>query len=112
MKDGSLGYGGEFNVPIYIAALGAQMLELAGELADGVLLNWAAPSYLEQAMEHLNIGAARAGRDLEEISVACYIRVAVTPEKELVRTPLKQQILRYCSMDYYRNFFRQNGVSG
>ena len=109
VKDGSLGYGGEFNVPIYIAALGPQMLELAGELADGVLLNWAAPSYLEQAMEHLNIGAARAGRDLEEISVACYIRVAVTPEKELVRTPLKQQILRYCSMDYYRNFFAKTG---
>lgn len=111
VKDGSLGYGGEFDVPIYIAALGPQMLELAGELADGVLLNWAAPSYLERAMEHLNIGAARAGRDLDEIHVACYIRVAVTPDRNMVRTPLKQQILRYCSMDYYRNFFAQTGFA-
>ena len=109
LKDGSLGFGGDYKVPIYIAALGPQMIELAGELADGVLLNWAAPSYLEQAMEHLDIGAARAGRDLDEISVACYVRVSVTPDRELVRTPLKQQILRYCGMDYYRNFFAKTG---
>lgn len=109
VKDGSLGFGGQCNVPIYVAALGPQMLELAGELADGVLLNWAAPSYLERAMEHLDIGAARAGRDLEEIHVACYIRVAVTPDRSLVRTPLIQQILRYCGMEYYRNFFADTG---
>ena len=109
LNDGTLGFGGDFEVPIYIAALGPQMIELAGELADGVLLNWAAPSYLERAMEHLDIGAARAGRDLNEITVACYIRVAVTPDRNMVRTPLKQQILRYCGMDYYRNFFAQTG---
>ena len=109
VKDGSLGFGSECDVPIYIAALGPQMLELAGELADGVLLNWAAPAYLERALEHLDIGAARAGRDLDEIHVACYIRVAVTPDKNLVRTPLVQQILRYCGMEYYRNFFADTG---
>ena len=109
VKDGSLGFGGQCNVPIYIAALGPQMIELAGEMADRVLLNWAAPSYVERAMEHLDIGAARAGRDLEEIRVACYIRVAVTPDRNLVRTPLIQQILRYCGMEYYRNFFADTG---
>ena len=31
-------------VPVYLAALGPQMLRLAGETADGVLLNWATPS--------------------------------------------------------------------
>src|SRR5271169_3810971 len=29
--------------PVYLAALGPQMLRLAGEVADGVLLNWATP---------------------------------------------------------------------
>ena len=109
VNDGSLGFGGKRDVPIYVAALGPQMIELAGELADGVLLNWAAPAYLERALEHLDIGAARAGRDLDEINVACYIRVAVTPDENRVRTPLIQQILRYCSMEYYRNFFADTG---
>ena len=112
VKDGSLGYGGEFNVPIYIAALGPQMLELAGELADGVLLNWAAPSYLEQAMEHLNIGAARAGRDLEEISVACYIRVAVDAGKRIGAYPLEAADSPVLQHGLLQEFLRQNRVSG
>ena len=36
-------------VPIYIAALGPQMLEMVGELADGVLMNWTAVDYLAEA---------------------------------------------------------------
>lgn len=109
VKSGSLGFAREVHVPIYIAALGPQMIELAGEVADGVLLNWAAPSYLQEALDHLQRGAARAGRDPEEIDVACYIRVAVTVDEEAVRAPLRQQILRYSGMDYYRNFFEKTG---
>jgi len=109
LQNGSLGFPQEFHVPIYIAALGPQMMELAGELADGVLLNWAAPSYLKEALYHLGRGAARAGRDPKEIDVACYIRVAVTPDEEGVRASLRRQILRYASLEYYKNFFIKAG---
>jgi 5,10-methylenetetrahydromethanopterin reductase len=85
------------------------MIELAGEVADGVLLNWATPAYMEEAMEHLEIGARRAGRSVEDVDVACYIRVAITPDEESVRAPLRRQILRYSRMDYYRNFFDRTG---
>jgi 5,10-methylenetetrahydromethanopterin reductase len=53
------------NVPIYIGATGMKMMELAGEIADGVLLNYlVSPAYNREAMEHLQAGAARAGRAL------------------------------------------------
>ena len=106
---GTLGYAQEFSVPLYLAALGPRMIELAGEVADGVLLNWAAPSYLEEALGHLKRGADRAGRRVEDIDVACYIRVAVVADAEIVRAPLRRQILRYIGMDYYRNFFEKTG---
>ena len=35
VRDCTLGFGGQCNVPIYIAALGPQMIELAGEMATG-----------------------------------------------------------------------------
>ena len=60
----------EQRTPIYVAALGPQMLELTGELADGVLLNWTASNYLERAIHHLRRGAEKAGRDPSEIDVA------------------------------------------
>jgi alkanesulfonate monooxygenase SsuD/methylene tetrahydromethanopterin reductase-like flavin-dependent oxidoreductase (luciferase family) len=111
MKRGSLGYPHAFPVPIYIAALGPQMLEMAGEVADGALLNWSAPSSIEEALTHVEAGAKRAGRRMEDIDVGCYIRTAVVSDVESVREPLKQQILRYAGMEYYRNFFARTGFA-
>lgn len=56
------------HVPIYIGATGPKMMELAGEIADGVVLNYCVPpSYNAPALEQLEAGARRAGRDLESI---------------------------------------------
>jgi len=55
-------------VPIYVGATGMKMMELAGEIGDGVLLNYmVSPVYNAQAMAALAIGAARAGRRVEDI---------------------------------------------
>ena len=56
------------DVPIYIGATGMKMMELAGEIADGVVLNYlVSSSYNQTAMEHLQAGAERAGRTLDDI---------------------------------------------
>ena len=56
------------HVPIVIGATGMQMMQLAGEIADGVLLNYlVSPTYNERAIEALRDGAARVGRSLDGI---------------------------------------------
>jgi 5,10-methylenetetrahydromethanopterin reductase len=56
------------DVPIYIGATGMQMMELAGEIADGVVLNYLVdPAYNAEAIEALGRGAARAGRTVDDI---------------------------------------------
>ena len=99
----------EQRVPIYVAALGPQMLEMTGELADGVLLNWTASDYLEQAIHHLHRGAEHAGRDPAEIDVAGYVRVAVSEDPEEARASLQGQIARYASNPFYNSFFQGMG---
>jgi 5,10-methylenetetrahydromethanopterin reductase len=55
-------------IPIYIGATGPKMLELSGEIADGVVLNYmVSPAYNDDAMERIDAGARRAGRTVEEI---------------------------------------------
>ena len=55
-------------VPIYIGATGMKMMELAGEIADGVLLNYLVPpTYNARAMEALERGEI-AGRAILEFS--------------------------------------------
>jgi 5,10-methylenetetrahydromethanopterin reductase len=56
------------DVPIYIGATGMKMMELAGEVADGALLNYlVSPDYNRQAMAALEAGARRAGRSVEDV---------------------------------------------
>ncbi len=87
-------------VPIYIGATGLKMMELAGEIADGVLLNYlVSPAYNKAAMEALAAGAARRGRSVEHIDrpqlVVCSLDknrdVALDRARELVTQYLGQQ---------------------
>ena len=66
------------SIPIYIGATGVNMFELAGEIADGVLMNYlVSPEYIRKALAFLSRGAAKAGRKLEDLDrpqlVACFM---------------------------------------
>ncbi len=88
------------NVPMYIGATHMRMMELAGEIADGAVLNYCVPpEYNAEALEHLEIGARKAGRTLEEIDrpqlIVCSVdqdhQRAVQAAKELITQYLAQQ---------------------
>ncbi|HED04168.1 MAG TPA: LLM class flavin-dependent oxidoreductase, partial [Candidatus Fraserbacteria bacterium] len=88
------------NIPIYIGATGLKMMELAGEVADGVLLNYCVPpEYNDLALEHLGIGARRAGRALTDIDrpqlIVCSVdrdhQRAIQNSTELLTQYLAQQ---------------------
>ncbi len=87
-------------VPIYVGATGMRMMELAGEIGDGVLLNYlVGPGYNRQAMDALAAGAARAGRTVDDLDrpqlVVCSLdrdrSAALDRARELVAQYLGQQ---------------------
>ncbi len=56
------------HVPIYIGATGDMMMEMTGEIADGVVLNYCVPpEYNEKAMELLDKGAKKSGRRVDDL---------------------------------------------
>jgi 5,10-methylenetetrahydromethanopterin reductase len=88
------------DVPIYVGATAMGMMELAGEIGDGVVLNYlVGPAYNDEAMEHLAIGAARAGRTVNDLDrpqlVVCSLdddrSLALDRARELVTQYLGQQ---------------------
>ncbi len=81
--------------PVYLAALGPQMLRLAGETADGALLNWATPEHIAVSRARIDEGAARAGREPGAVPVTMYIRVCVDDDVAAARQALGQQVLGY-----------------
>jgi len=88
------------NVPIYIGATGPQMLALAGEIADGVLLNYlVSPAYNAAALEQIEKGARLAGKSVDDIDrpqlVVCSVdsnrKRALDGARKLVTQYLGQQ---------------------
>jgi probable F420-dependent oxidoreductase len=96
---------------IYLAALGPRMCELAGEVADGVLLNWIPPAAVPASVRHVEAGAKRAGRSLADMDVAVYVRTCVTDEREPVREALARDITGYAIVSVYARFFEECGFA-
>lgn len=88
------------NVPIYIGATGDQMMEMTGEIADGVVLNYCvAPEYNHKALDLLRAGAKKTGRSFDEIDrpqlIVCSVDndhdKAIDTTRELLTQYLAQQ---------------------
>jgi alkanesulfonate monooxygenase SsuD/methylene tetrahydromethanopterin reductase-like flavin-dependent oxidoreductase (luciferase family) len=82
-------------IPIQLGALGPQMIRLAGELADGALLNWATPERIAESRRLVAEGAARRGRDPGDVALTMYIRVCVDDDVEAARRAFGAQVLGY-----------------
>jgi alkanesulfonate monooxygenase SsuD/methylene tetrahydromethanopterin reductase-like flavin-dependent oxidoreductase (luciferase family) len=82
-------------VPLYVAALGPQMLRLTGELADGDCLNWSTPAQRAWCREQIAIGARKAGRDPSSIKLMEYIRVCIDEDEEVARRGLARALMGY-----------------
>jgi probable F420-dependent oxidoreductase len=98
-------------VRVYLAALGPEMLELAGEVADGVLLNWIPPETVPASIAHLTAGARRAGRTLDDFEIASFVRTCVTDDAAPARETLARDITGYATVDVYAAFFRSAGYA-
>jgi 5,10-methylenetetrahydromethanopterin reductase len=60
-------------LPVYLAALGPRMLQLAGRIADGVILNLMSPAQAGEAARIVRASAQAAGRDPASVEITCVV---------------------------------------
>lgn len=102
----------EEKIPVYLAALGPRMVEVAGMVADGVLLNWCTPARVERAREELIRGAERAGRDPGEVKIAVYVRACLGHDEEHAVAALREAVGMYAGLPSYRRQLKAEGLGG
>jgi 5,10-methylenetetrahydromethanopterin reductase len=84
------------NVPILIGATGPKMIQLAGEISDGIVLNYCVPvEYNDWAIEQLEEGARRAGRSLEDLHRPQLMVCSVDHDRESALDASRQLITQY-----------------
>ena len=93
------------DVPIYVGALGPQMLALAGRHAEGAALNWCTPAQVVWSREQVGPRA----------KLIEYIRLCVDDDVAAARLALAKQILAYALLVRpsgargYRSHFERMG---
>jgi alkanesulfonate monooxygenase SsuD/methylene tetrahydromethanopterin reductase-like flavin-dependent oxidoreductase (luciferase family) len=97
-------------VPIFLAALGPRMTELAGEVADGVILNCCTPDRVADARTQIARGASRAGRDPRRVVVAVYVRACLGHDEGHALAALRGAAGQYAAIEKYRRQFESMGL--
>jgi probable F420-dependent oxidoreductase len=102
---------------VFLGALGDRMCEVAGEVADGVLVHpFSTERYVrERAVPAVERGLARAGRPRDGFELVLSPFVATAPDEETVRESLatvRQQIAFYGSTPAYRKVLELHGWGG
>lgn len=85
-------------IPIFFGSSAPKMLELAGRISDGVILNSiSTPEYMRFALDQISEGAKSAGRDPKKIEIAHSVIFAIADDIEEAEIAAKEDILFYLS---------------
>ncbi len=98
------------NIPIYIGATGMKMMELTGEIADGVCLNYLVrPDYNLRAMDALEKGAKKAGRSIDDIDRPQLIICSVDMDRQKALDKARFMMTQYLGQQPH--LMKASGVS-
>jgi alkanesulfonate monooxygenase SsuD/methylene tetrahydromethanopterin reductase-like flavin-dependent oxidoreductase (luciferase family) len=107
-----MGYEARPELPIYIAALSPNMLRLAGEIADGVMLWLCVPTYIRDVViPAVREGRERAGKTMDGFDVVAAVPAAVTDDPGEARDRARSDLLTYFSLPFYRRMIESSGFA-
>jgi F420-dependent oxidoreductase-like protein len=105
-----MGYEPRPELPIHIAALSPNMLRLAGELADGVMLWLCNPDYIRDVVvPAVTEGRERSGKGIEGFDVVAAVPVGLTDDPDAARARQRQELVTYASLPFYRAMLERSG---
>jgi probable F420-dependent oxidoreductase len=97
-------------IPIYLAGLFPPMLEICGEIAQGVILTWSTLDAAARVAPHVAVGARRAGRRPEEVEIVSLLPCAVAPTRAAARERLRPSVATYAG--FFPRYNRLMAASG
>jgi alkanesulfonate monooxygenase SsuD/methylene tetrahydromethanopterin reductase-like flavin-dependent oxidoreductase (luciferase family) len=108
-----MGYDVRPELPIYVAALSPNMLRLAGEIGDGVLLWLCDPPYVRDVViPEVTKGRERAGKGLGGFDIVPAVPAAVTADRDATLERLRGDLVTYLSLPFYRSMLERSGFGG
>jgi alkanesulfonate monooxygenase SsuD/methylene tetrahydromethanopterin reductase-like flavin-dependent oxidoreductase (luciferase family) len=105
-----MGYQARPNLPIYVAGLSPKMIQLAGEIADGVMLWLCNPDYIRDVVvPAARAGRERAGKQLDGFDIVAAVPAAVTSDKAGAYQVVRGDLMAYFNLPFYRAMIERSG---
>ncbi len=96
-------------IPVYIAARGPRVLELAGEIGDGAIIGgFASSDGLKYALNMVRHGLEKAGRDRREIETVAWLYTSISDDGDSARNAVRSVVMK--SVVSSRQILDQIGV--
>ncbi|HKC18659.1 MAG TPA: LLM class flavin-dependent oxidoreductase [Candidatus Dormibacteraeota bacterium] len=125
LREGACNFDGDFftahwaysgprrvDLSVMISALNPRMLELAGELADGVVLYMCPPRYIQdEVIPAVRKGREKAGKTLDGFEIVAAVDACVTPDRDAALDVYKGTLERYASLPFYRRAMEAGGFN-
>jgi len=103
-------YEARAGLPVVISALGERMLQLAAEVADGVVLWMCSPAYIRETVRPtLEKALAEHGRSLEDFEIVANVPAALTDDPGPAREAVRRRVMPYAQLPFYRRVIRAGG---
>lgn len=96
-------------IPVYLAALRPKMIEMAAEHGDGVIFNLWPKRALPRMLEHVRIGAERAGKTVEELEIVNRYVVVLNDDRDAGREIFRRHFVPYFANPVYNKFLEWAG---
>jgi probable F420-dependent oxidoreductase len=98
------------DLPIYVAGLSPRMLQLAGEIADGVVLWLCNPQYIaDVVVPEVRKGRERAGKGLDGFDVVAAVPSACVEDPAEAWAAMRRDLLAYFGLPFYRAMLERSG---
>lgn len=98
------------NIPILVAGLSPKMLELAGEIADGVVLWLCNPRYTEDVViPAVRAGREKAGKTMDGFDIVAAVPCACVDDPAEAFAAMRRDLLPYFGLPFYRAMIERSG---
>ncbi len=89
------------HVPIYLAALGPQMVRLAAKEFDGFIMNWPTAEAVAEYRDNVDKAAREAGRDPSQVKILSLTMTVADPKDETSIDAMRRGLAFYCASEHY-----------
>ena len=93
LRGAHMEFGKGINIPIYVASTGPQVMKLAGQIGDGILLSAGLThAYTRRCLAAVEAGAHEAGRDPATVRRAGFINLNVSKDGQVAKAALLRKL--------------------